>query len=170
MWYKMFRYVLFVSLLGLLLILGCNDNGNGNGNGNDITGPDITPTPGSTVTATATPTPVPPTATPTPVPFPDFAITFPSNNAQLSKCWNVWMTGQGMRQDYVSVDIRIFTNKWWSQTRKFEHSGDPLGSWKKLVDFGGKGIYNNHTIDVVVKYADGSEDHDRVTGIVCASQ
>ena len=69
-----------------------------------------------------------------------------------------------MKADVSSVSVRIYTNDWYAQTKAYGRNND--GTWWKIIDLGGQGAFNNHTIAITVTYSDGSQDSDRVTGVI----
>jgi len=125
----------------------------------------IPPSPPQQPTATPTPRPTP-TPQPTPItdPLPPFAITFPQSGQTVNQRSDVYMQGVGMEANVSSVFVRIYTNDWYTQIKAYGRNND--GTWWKIIDLGGQDAFNNHTIEITVTYSDGSQDFDRVTGVV----
>lgn len=133
--------------------------------------PTATPKPQPTATPKSQPaaTPKPqPTATPTQASLPDFAITYPWDNQRINERCNVIMRGVGMRSNYNSVVVKVYTNQWYTQIKRFTYIGGNEGAWEKVIDLGGQDSdnANNHTITITVTYTDGTQDTDEVDGVV----
>ncbi|MFW5847237.1 MAG: hypothetical protein ACOCUU_03720 [Nanoarchaeota archaeon] len=93
----------------------------------------------------------------------EFAIVYPQPGEIVE--YRDEMRGIGINKKVEDCNVKVKTDKWYTQSGNLNVSDN--GSWKySSIYFGGHGKYNEHTIEMKVRYTDGSEDNARIEGIV----